>query len=301
MDFTPSYLQLPLSEMEQRAMAAQRRLAACTLCPWKCVVDRPQGERGHCRAPAGAVVSSFHAHFGEEPPLVGDAGSGTIFFSHCNLDCVFCQNWEISHLAEGEETSTLELARIMLVLQGRGCHNINLVTPSPHVAAILQALLPARKQGLKIPLVYNSGGYESVATLRLLEGIVDIYLPDFKYAEADAAQRCSGPRDYPVRARRALREMQRQVGDLVMDEQGIARRGLLVRHLVLPGGLAGTKEVVRFLAEEISPNCAVNIMGQYYPAYRAERYPPLDRRVNRKEVEEARAFAAAAGLLIVGS
>lgn len=299
MDFTPAYLALPLPELEQRAEEAQRRLAACVLCPWKCIVNRPAGEKGHCRAPAGAVVSSYTAHFGEEQPLVGSGGSGTIFFAHCNLDCVFCQNWEISQMAAGDEVSPRELARMMLALQRRGCHNINLVTPSPHVAAILQALLPARKEGLQIPLVYNCGGYETVATLRLLDGIVDIYMPDFKFAGRDAAQRCSGPPDYPKRVGPALREMQRQVGELVVDRDGVARRGLLVRHLVLPGGLAGTKEVVDFLAKEISPRCSVNIMGQYHPAYRAGHYPPLDRRVSRKEVEEARLYAVAAGLKLV--
>ena len=295
-----SYLKLSAPELAARAEKARQSLSACTLCPWKCIVNRQQGEKGHCRAPAEAVVSGFNAHFGEEPPLVGHGGSGTIFFSHCNLDCVFCQNWEISHHGEGREILPDELARIMLVLQQRGCHNINLVTPSPHIAPILEALLPAREQGLKIPLVYNCGGYESVATLRLLEGIVDIYMPDFKYGENAAAELCSGPPDYPSRARRALQEMQHQVGDLQVNETGIAKRGLLVRHLVLPGGLAGTEEVVRFLANEISPRCAVNIMGQYYPAYRAGQYPPLDRRVTSQEVREARNIAAAAGLHLVG-
>ena len=297
--FEASYLKLSQKVIEERAAEARRLLDDCTLCPWECHVRRTKGVRGHCRAPAGAVVSGFNAHFGEEPPLVGYGGSGTIFFSHCNLDCVFCQNWEISHQGEGKEVSPLELARIMLALQQRGCHNINLVTPSPHVAPILQSLLPAREQGLKLPLVYNCGGYESVATLRLLDGIVDIYMPDFKYGETAEAQRCSGPPDYLSRARQALREMQHQTGDLQTDDRGIAQRGLLVRHLVLPGGLAGTKEVVRFLAEEISPRCAVNIMGQYYPAYRAHQYPPLDRHVSSKEVREARNMAAAAGLHLV--
>ncbi len=300
MDFEPAYFKMPLTVLRQRVEAAKRRLTACNLCPWRCAVNRPGGERGHCRAPEQALVSSFNAHFGEEPPLVGDFGSGTIFFTHCNLDCVFCQNWEISHLEAGAAVSPGELARIMLLLQGRGCHNINLVTPTPHLAPILEALLQAREGGLKLPLVYNCGGYEAVSALRLLDGIVDIYMPDFKYSEAATAQRCSGPPDYPRRARQALREMQRQVGDLAVDERGIARRGLLVRHLVLPGGLAGTEEVLRFLAEEISPHCAVNIMGQYYPAYRANLYPPLDRRVSRKEVEEARDLARARGLRLVG-
>lgn len=299
MNNVPSYLKLPREVLQQRVKDARRRLSACDLCPWECGVDRLKGEKGHCRAPVAAVVSSYNAHFGEEPPLVGYGGSGTVFFTHCNLDCVFCQNWEISHGGEGMEVSTGELVRMMLALQAQGCHNINFVTPSPHVAPILEALLEAREQGLRLPIVYNCGGYEAVDTLELLDGVVDIYMPDLKYADTAVAERCSGPPDYPLRGRLAMQEMQQQVGDLQTDNDGIARRGLLVRHLVLPGGLAGSKEVVRFLAEEISPRCAVNIMGQYYPAYRAPEHPPLDRRVSSSEVKEAREFARVAGLRLM--
>lgn len=299
MDFQAAYLKIPKQEMEKRVQTARHLLSACTLCPWECKVDRLQGEKGHCCAPAAAVVSSFNAHFGEEPPLVGYNGSGTIFFTHCNLDCVFCQNWEISHHGEGRVAETEDLVGMMLTLQQKGCHNINLVTPTPHIAPIMQSLLQAREQGLTLPLVYNCGGYETMKTLSLLDGIVDIYMPDLKYSDATVAASCSGPPDYPERAQAALLEMQRQVGDLKIDADGIARRGLLVRHLVLPDDLAGTKEVVRFLAKKISPRCAINVMGQYYPAYRAHQHPPLDRRVNNLEVKEGRELAAKAGLRLI--
>jgi putative pyruvate formate lyase activating enzyme len=299
MDYTPSYLKLSLQELQERAAEAKKRLASCYICPWECHVNRLQGELGHCRSPANSVLSSYHAHFGEEPQLVGHFGSGTIFFTHCNLDCFFCQNWEISHEGEGREVGPETLAGLMLTLQEKKCHNINLVTPTPHVAAILEALPLAVEQGLKIPFVYNSGGYESLKTLKLLKGIIDIYMPDFKYWEPETARRCSGPPDYPERTREALKEMQKQVGDLKTDSRRIAYRGLLVRHLVLPGNLAGTREVVRFLAEEISPRCSVNIMDQYYPAYKAHLYPPLDRPLKSEEYREAKKIAARAGLQLV--
>ena len=299
MDYKPSYLKFSPGELQERADKAKIRLASCDLCPWECHVNRLQDELGHCRSPANAVLYSGHAHFGEEPQLVGDFGSGTIFFTHCNLDCFFCQNWEISHGGEGRQVEANALAAMMLELQEKRCHNINLVTPTPHVAAILEALPLAVEQGLKIPLVYNSGGYESLKTLKLLEGIIDIYMPDFKYWESDIARRCSGPPDYPEHTRQALKEMHKQVGDLKTDSRGIAYRGLLVRHLVLPGNLAGTAEVVRFLAEEISPHCTVNIMGQYYPAYKAHLYPPLDRPLRSAEHHEAKKIAASAGLQLV--
>ena len=295
-DTSPSYLKLSISELQKRASEAKKRLALCILCPWKCQVDRLQGDLGRCRVPANPVVSSYSAQFGEEPQLVGYFGSGTIFFTHCNLECFFCQNWEISHGGEGREIGTDTLAALMINLQERKCHNINLVTPTPHVAAILEALPLAVEKGLHIPLVYNSGGYESPETLKLLEGIVDIYMPDFKYWDPETAHRCSGPEDYPERAREALREMQRQVGDLKTDDKKIAYRGLLVRHLVLPDNLAGTEEVVHFLAREVSPRCSINIMGQYHPAYKAHLHPPLDRILKRAELREAKKIAARAGL-----
>ncbi len=296
----PSYGKLPGKKLEQKVREAKKRLSSCNLCPWDCQADRMGGELGRCRAPAEAVVASYSPHFGEEPQLVGVRGSGTIFFSHCNLECVFCQNWEISQEGTGRKVSPEALADIMMQLQRSGCHNINLVTPTPHVAVILEALTGAVEKGLKLPLVYNCGGYESLDTLRMLEGVVDIYMPDFKYWAEDTAREYSGPPDYPQRAREALKEMQRQVGDLKTDERGIAYRGLLVRHLVLPQDLGGTAEVVRFLAEQISPHCAANIMQQYYPAYKvleyASKYPALNRHLQHREYEEAKKTAAEAGL-----
>ena len=299
MTMNPSYLNLSDRELKNRAEQAREVLAACTLCPWECRVNRLNSRLGHCKAPAQAVVSSYNAHFGEEPELVGYHGSGTIFFTHCNLDCVFCQNWEISHGGSGRAVDLDTLARIMLSLQANGCHNINLVTPTPHIAAILDALPLAVHGGLKLPLVYNCGGYESLDTLTLLEGIIDIYMPDFKYWDREAAQRYSGPSDYPEKARAALKEMQRQVGDLATDSNGIATRGLIVRHLVLPDNLAGTEHVVNFLSKEISPHCAVNIMRQYHPAYHARKYAPLDRPLRSVEYFVARKNAADAGLRIL--
>ncbi len=299
MTFFPSYLNLSDSELKRRAQQAREALAACTLCPWECGVNRLNGRLGHCKAPAQAVVSSYNAHFGEEPELVGYHGSGTIFFTHCNLDCVFCQNWEISHGGSGRAVDLDTLGRIMLSLQANGCHNINLVTPTPHIAAILDTLPLAVKGGLKIPLVYNCGGYESMETLKRLEGIIDIYMPDLKYWDRETAQKFSGPADYPEKARAALKEMQRQVGDLDTDANGIAKSGLIVRHLVLPDNLARTEQVVDYLSQEISPHCAVNIMRQYYPAYQAKKYPPLDRPLRSVEYFVARKNAADAGLRIL--
>jgi putative pyruvate formate lyase activating enzyme len=241
-------------------------------------------------------VASFHAHFGEEAPLVGSHGSGTIFFSWCNLRCLFCQNYEISQLGEGEAITPDTLAMMMLVLQQRGSHNINLVSPSQVVPPILEALELAVEYGLTIPLVYNTGGYDALATLALLDGIVDIYMPDMKYADAAIAQELSGIKDYPAHNRAAVKEMHRQVGDLATDENGVATRGLLVRHLVLPEGLAGTADVVQFLATEISPSTYLNIMDQYRPCHKAHTRPPLDRPLTRQEYRQAVDLALAAGL-----
>ena len=297
-NINPSYLKMSIQDLKDRAADAKKLQSSCTICPWNCYVNRLQGELGHCRSLGNARVSGYNAHFGEESELVGKQGSGTIFFSHCNLDCVFCQNWEISHGGEGRAVSPQALANFMLALQDKGCHNINLVTPTPHVAAILEAVPLAVEQGLRIPFVYNSGGYDSIKTLQLLKGIIDIYMPDFKFWDAETSQYCSGTRDYPIRAREALKEMQKQVGDL-KNKDGIAYQGLLVRHLVLPNNMSGTKEVIRFLAEEISPHCKVNIMGQYYPAYEAHKHPHLDRPISDKEYREAKKTAARAGLRLV--
>jgi putative pyruvate formate lyase activating enzyme len=282
--------------LKEKVAAAYDILSQCNLCPQNCLVDRHHEERGVCRTGDQPFVSSYSAHFGEEDPLVGSHGSGTIFFTHCNLYCIFCQNYEISHGGEGEEITFRDLAAIMLFLQQKGCHNINFVTPSHQVYQILEALLLAIEWGLKVPLVYNTGGYDAVETLRLLDGVIDIYMPDFKFWDpAVAAQLCQGA-DYPEVARKALKEMHRQVGDLVLDEEGVARRGLLVRHLVLPDGLAGTKEVMEFLAKEISPNTYVNVMGQYRPCGRADEHPSLRRFLTGMEHLEAQKIAQEAGL-----
>jgi putative pyruvate formate lyase activating enzyme len=243
-----------------------------------------------------AVVSSYGPHFGEEAPLVGKQGSGTIFFAYCNLQCLFCQNYTISHFGEGSTVDREELARMMLSLQVSGCHNINLVSPTHVVPYILEALEIAVGEGLHLPLVYNSGGYDSLETLGLLEGIVDIYMPDMKYADEKTAEQFSGVKNYPEVNRAVVREMHRQVGDLQIDEQGVAQRGLLVRHLVLPNGLAGTEGVVRFLAQEVSPNTYLNIMAQYHPCHKASEIPQLARPINREEFNEAVSLARQQGL-----
>jgi putative pyruvate formate lyase activating enzyme len=294
--FKATYLGLGGTGIADQAGQARELIVGCRLCPRNCAVDRTVGETGYCRTADRAVVASWGPHFGEEAPLVGMKGSGTIFFSNCNLGCIFCQNWSISHVGEGMEMSSDALAAVMMELQGQGCHNINLVTPTHQVPMILDALVEAVERGLRVPLVYNCGGYESVETLRLLDGVIDIYMPDFKYADTAPAAEYSDAPDYPEVAKAALREMHRQVGDLTFNGYGIARRGLLVRHLVLPAGLAGTPEVVRFLAEEISRDTYLNIMDQYRPCADALDRPPLDRCITRREYQEALDAAQAAGL-----
>lgn len=282
-------------ELRRRILALQALTAECRLCPRACQARRFQGATGTCGAGSQALVSSYGPHFGEEGPLVGQGGSGTIFLARCNLQCVFCQNFEISQRGEGESVAPERLARIMLDLQGLGCHNINLVTPTHQIFHILQALPVAIEGGLTLPLVYNCGGYESLEALRLLDGIVDIYMPDVKYADAEVAQRFSGVPAYPEAAKAAVREMHRQVGDLALGARGVARRGLLVRHLVLPEDLAGTDDVVAFLAD-LSPRTYLNIMGQYRPCHRAREFPALARRPNAAEMARAFGAARAAGL-----
>jgi putative pyruvate formate lyase activating enzyme len=282
--------------LKEKIAAAYDILNNCTLCPHNCLVDRHHGERGLCRTGDQPVVSSYGPHFGEEDPLVGQHGSGTIFFTHCNIYCIFCQNYEISHGGEGEEITAADLAAMMLYLQKKGCHNINFVSPSHQGAQILEALPLAIEGGLNVPLVYNTGGYDAVETLKLLDGVIDIYMPDFKFWDPQVAvEVCEAP-DYPEIARQALKEMHRQVGDLVMDDMGVARRGLLVRHLVLPDGLAGTKEAMKFLAREISPNTYVNVMGQYRPCGRAGDHPSLRKFLTGLEHTEAQRLAREAGL-----
>jgi putative pyruvate formate lyase activating enzyme len=261
-----------------------------------CGVDRLSGETGICRSGRRAFVSSYNAHFGEEAPLVGANGSGTIFFTHCNLLCLFCQNFEISHEGIGEDVSDEQLAGIMLALQRQGCHNINFVTPSHVVPQIMAALELAVPAGLKVPLVYNSGGYDRIETLRLLDGVIDIYMPDFKFWDADVARDACNAPDYPETARQALLEMHRQVGDLELDDRGIARRGLLVRHLVMPGGLAGTREVMRFIAQKVSPRTYVNVMSQYRPCGRAHEVSGLEAALSADEYRWAVREAIAEGI-----
>jgi putative pyruvate formate lyase activating enzyme len=296
--FEPGYLRLLRSgELEQRARLAARHLEDCDLCPRYCHVNRRETIRGAvCRTSARAVVHAAFPHHGEESCLSGTSGSGTIFFSWCSLRCIYCQNWEISWEGEGREASAEQLAGLMLELQRAGCHNVNLVTPSHLVAQILEALLLAAGRGLSLPLVYNTGGYDSPEALALLDGVVDVYMPDMKYGDSRVAHRYSHVRDHAEVNRSAVREMHRQVGDLALDERGLARRGLLVRHLVLPGGMAGTEEVLRFLAEEISPRTYVNLMDQYRPCYRAGGQPALGRRPTRAEMEAAFEAARRHGL-----
>ena len=275
---------------------ARQILEACHLCPRHCGINRWAGESGQCRITNQAIVSSYGPHFGEESPLVGRHGSGTIFFTRCNLSCLYCQNYTISQLGEGSFASRQELAGMMLSLQSRGCHNINLVSPTHVVPHILEALEIAAGSGLHLPLVYNSGGYDSIETLKLLDGIIDIYMPDMKYSDAKTGEQLSGIKDYPRVNRAAVREMHRQVGDLQIDEAGVAERGLLVRHLVLPHGLAGTREIVSFLSREISPNTYLNIMAQYHPCYQAFSQPQLARPVSQAEYAEAVKWAHQQGL-----
>jgi len=283
-------------ELNERIERARAILECCELCPRRCRVNRLQGETGICRTANEAAVSSYGPHFGEEAPLVGSQGSGTIFFTHCNLRCMFCQNYTISQLGDGKPASKGEIARMMLALQQRGCHNINFVSPTHVVPQILEALQVAAGLGLSIPLVYNSGGYDSVETLKLLDGIVDIYMPDMKYSDDINARRFSGIKEYPSVNQAAVKEMHRQVGDLELDEHGVAKRGLLVRHLVLPNGIAGTEGVVRFLAQEISLNTYLNVMAQYYPSHRAFKIPALSHPLTRQEFAEAVNLAREYGL-----
>jgi len=294
---TPSYIETHRSgKLKERIQTAHGILKNCHLCPRECHVNRLEDEKGFCGTGKTAMVSSFNPHFGEEDPLVGSRGSGTIFMTHCNLLCVFCQNWEISHKGEGIEVTPKKLSDMMLYLQNSGCHNINFVTPTHVVPQILEALSPAVERGLNIPLVYNTGGYDSVETLKLLDGIFDIYMPDFKFWDPEYAKKYLKAQDYPERASDALREMHRQVGDLALNQSGIALKGIILRHLVMPGGTAGTREIMRFITKEISPNTYVNIMDQYRPCGNAYRHPPLNRRITPEEYEEALKAAQEEGI-----
>jgi len=292
-----SYVNLyQTGELSDRAEKLQAILQNCRLCPHQCGVNRIAGETGKCRTTSKVLISSYGPHFGEESPLVGTFGSGTIFFSYCNLSCVFCQNYSISQLGEGVSVDTEGLATMMLSLQTKGCHNINLVSPTHVAPQIINSLLLAVKKGLYLPLVYNTGGYDSVETLKLLDGIIDIYMPDMKYSNEQVAERYSGVKDYPTFNKAAILEMYQQVGDLRMDKEGVAQHGLLIRHLVLPNRLAGTEKIVPFIANEVSANSYLNIMNQYKPYYQATALPLLNRPISQLEYHRAINLAKQYGL-----
>jgi len=274
------------------------RMDPCVLCPRRCKVSRTRGQMGYCGIAVDPVVSSVGPHFGEESVLVGMGGSGTIFFAGCNLRCVFCQNYDISHNRLGRQVTIERLARAMIELQVAGCENVNLVTPSHVAAQVAAAIELARKGGLKLPIVYNTGGYDSVETLALLDGLVEIYMPDMKYADAAVAERLSDAPDYPAVNQAAVQEMHRQVGDL-KTENGVATKGLLVRHLVLPGGLAGSTRVIDYLADEVSSETTINVMGQYRPCCRADEYPEIDHYPEAAEIRSARQYASQRGLRLL--
>jgi putative pyruvate formate lyase activating enzyme len=299
-EFEPAYLSLYRSgELARRAEAALERLRHCLVCPRNCGVDRMADKTAACHTGRHAMVGSYFPHRGEEDCLRGWRGSGTIFFSLCNLRCVFCQNWEISQAGEGQQVPPGRLAEMMLELQARGCHNINFVTPEHVVPQILEALPLAVEGGLRLPIVYNTSAYDSLDSLSLMDGVVDIYMPDFKFWDPVLSLRYLKARDYPEAARRVIREMHRQVGDLRFSEDGLAKRGLLVRHLVMPGRIAGTAAILGFLAGEVSPDTYVNVMAQYYPAGRVEResqFAEIDRRITSEEYREAVETACGLGL-----
>jgi putative pyruvate formate lyase activating enzyme len=276
------------TELDNRIELAYQLLESCRVCPRECGVNRLKNDKlGFCRSGLNPIISSVSPHHGEEPPLSGTRGSGTIFFTNCNLRCAYCQNYPISQRGNGEERTAGELACQMLWLQEQGCHNLNLVTPTHFVPQILKALGIAMLRGFDLPIVYNTSGYESRETLRLLDGIVDIYLPDMRYSDNAVALKYSVAPDYPEINRAAIKEMFRQVGNLVLDENGMARQGLIVRHLVLPGGLSGTEGIMKFLAGEVSKDVCISLMSQYFPAYRAQEFGEINRRITPEEYEEA--------------
>ena len=283
--------------LAQRVEQAHEALTACTLCPRKCHVDRLAGETGKCGTADKAVIASYNPHFGEEQPLVGSHGSGTIFLAGCSLGCCFCQNYDISHNpSAGHQVDAESFAAIMLDLQSMGCHNINFVTPSHVVPQIMEALTLAYEKGLRLPLVYNSSGYDSLSTLALLDGIVDIYMPDFKFWDGASAEKYADALDYPETARQAVKEMFRQVGDLHLDEDGVALHGLLIRHLLMPGGLEESKAILEFIADQISADTYVNVMDQYRPCGTAGAFAELQATVSHEHYAEALDFAHRIGL-----
>ncbi|HUU44454.1 MAG TPA: radical SAM protein [Acidobacteriota bacterium] len=280
----------------KRLKRAREMLLQCVVCPRMCAAARLAGESGTCRSGGDLRVASWNLHHGEEPPISGTGGSGTVFLSGCSLRCVYCQNYPISQMGVGDVVTVPDLVTIMLKLERSGAHNINFVTPTHYTPALIEAILEARHQGLSIPIVWNTSGYERVETLKLLEGLVDVYLADMRYGEAEPGKQYSKADDYPTVNRAAIQEMHRQVGTLQIDDEGVATRGLLVRHLVLPGGLSGSEQVFRFLAEEISPETHVSLMSQYFPAHQVGDHPLLGRRLTAEEYEQALAALTAAGL-----
>ena len=298
--YAPGYLRLlKTGELHERADALMALLRNCTLCPRDCHVDRTAGRLGYCRSGYLPIISSYCAHYGEEPVLSGRKGSGTIFFGNCNLRCVFCQNHQISQ-PEGslkeKEAGFERLAEMMLELQAQGCHNINFVSPSHFAAQIVKAVDIAASKGLRIPLVYNTNGYDSLGTLRLLEGIIDIYLPDIKYSDNNAALEYSKVADYVEHSRGAIVEMKRQAGDLIIDSEGIAQRGLIVRHLVLPNDLAGSRESLRFISEKVGKETYISVMSQYFPTHKAAEYPLISRPISFLEYEKVLEWLDSFGL-----
>ncbi len=298
-DWIPAYERLEIEgKLTQRVKEAYAIFENCQLCPRRCGVNRSRGEKGFCRAPVKPVVFSYHPHFGEEVSLVGRNGSGTIFFSNCNLRCIFCQNWPIAHEGRGKEVQDEDLADMMLHLQRIGCHNINLVTPTHVMPNILRATQIALKKGLRLPLMYNTSGYERLEILKILNGVIDIYKPDMKYMDPDkAAKYSAGAYDYPEVTKKAVLEMHRQVGVLKTDEYGIALRGVIIRHLVMPNRVAGTEKFVKWVAETLPKDTYVNIMAQYHVEYKAYEYPEIARGITAKEFLEAMDWAEKYGLI----
>jgi len=294
--FTPAYLSIPEPQFKNKVKKSQAILTCCISCGWMCKIDRTQGKIGVCLTSDRPKISSYGPHMGEERPLSGSRGSGTVFFSRCNLRCQYCQNHDISQTDTGVEIDAHDLANLMLELQAIGCHNINFVSPTHVSSTIIEGVYIASQKGLSIPLVYNTGGYDSLDLLRLLEGIIDIYMPDMKYGNPEVAQRYSKCPNYPQVNQAGVSEMYRQVGDLQLDGDGVATRGLLVRHLVLPNNIAGTKVVISYLIEHISKDTYLNIMDQYRPLYRAREYPQLNRSITAQEYQTAVELATTSGL-----
>jgi len=298
--FEPSYLSLYKSgELEKRVAALNRLLAECEICPRKCRINRLESDSGFCRSGGQARISSYCDHHGEEPVLSGSRGSGTIFFSGCNMRCCYCQNYQISQALENGDSylNSMELAKVMIYLQEKlQCHNINLVSPTHYVPQVVEAVFYAVPLGLRLPLVYNTNAYDSISTLKLLDGIVDIYLPDIKYSSDEWAVKFSQGKDYVMQSRRAIVEMFRQVGNLVIDSSGIAQRGLIVRHLILPNGISGSADSLEWLAENISRTVTVSIMAQYHPSYLANRESVLSRRISHDEYRQVVSMVERLGL-----